>query len=482
MNKFLIKKCFVGLKQQLVERLEEALLSDSVIKNEPVVPCEETADEKMETDEVAPEDKVEDVTAVDDDADKDDKSKDDGDQEINMSEMDIDQVTVIDEYDSTKCDDEKQQRESKKSPEVKKLDAKEKERLEKRYKLPENPHIVVHPSKTAKSGKFDCSVMSLSVLLDYRPEDTKEHMFEVSLFAELFNEMLTRDFGFNILKAVTFFPQIKAKEESKANDDDKKKENSEQRETVESSEKKESKTENENDDKKKKPLAEDSDDNRSVVSSRREVSSSKETKAERPKYVTAFPDLLLSFIYFDITRCGYIFEKDLEELFYSLGLGLARSQIRKLIEKFVSRDAFYYRKLTDRLAESAHIDPYENVTEDQLKEIIANATNESASIKSTSDSTSAEQGLVQFNGALVSLHSLMERMNRSEAARLQNEKLLLELREKNEELTNANARNERKIKDLSSDLKSVNRKLQDSESSLSSATVSFTYDFLLNVA
>jgi hypothetical protein len=25
----------------------------------------------------------------------------------------------------------------------------------------------------AKSGKFDCTVMSLSVLLDYRPEDTK---------------------------------------------------------------------------------------------------------------------------------------------------------------------------------------------------------------------------------------------------------------------------------------------------------------------
>ena len=34
--------------------------------------------------------------------------------------------------------------------------------------------------RSAKSGKFDCSVMSLSVLLDYRPEDNKEHSFEVS--------------------------------------------------------------------------------------------------------------------------------------------------------------------------------------------------------------------------------------------------------------------------------------------------------------
>lgn len=45
--------------------------------------------------------------------------------------------------------------------------------MEKRYTLPDNPHIIVHPSRTAKSGKFDCTVMSLSLLLDYRQEDTK---------------------------------------------------------------------------------------------------------------------------------------------------------------------------------------------------------------------------------------------------------------------------------------------------------------------
>ena len=45
--------------------------------------------------------------------------------------------------------------------------------------LPDQRSILVHPSATAKSGKFDCTVMSLSVLLDYRPEDNKEHSFEV---------------------------------------------------------------------------------------------------------------------------------------------------------------------------------------------------------------------------------------------------------------------------------------------------------------
>lgn len=71
--------------------------------------------------------------------------------------------------------------------------------------------------------------MSLSLLLDYRPEDSKEHSFEVSLFAELFNEMLMRDFGFNIYKALYTLPdkpkeekEEKKKEEVKKNGRDSK--------------------------------------------------------------------------------------------------------------------------------------------------------------------------------------------------------------------------------------------------------------------
>ena len=44
--------------------------------------------------------------------------------------------------------------------------------------------------------------MSLSVLLDYRTEDNKEGTFEVSLFAELFNEMMMRDSGYQIYRAI----------------------------------------------------------------------------------------------------------------------------------------------------------------------------------------------------------------------------------------------------------------------------------------
>ena len=45
-------------------------------------------------------------------------------------------------------------------------------------------------------------------------------MFQVSLFAELFNEMLMRDFGFNIYKALCAAPE-KPKEEKKDKKKDK---------------------------------------------------------------------------------------------------------------------------------------------------------------------------------------------------------------------------------------------------------------------
>ena len=61
---------------------------------------------------------------------------------------------------------------------VKPLDEKQKAALTAAYKMPQSPCIMVHPNPKAKSGKFDCSVVTLSSLLDYRPDDNKEATFE----------------------------------------------------------------------------------------------------------------------------------------------------------------------------------------------------------------------------------------------------------------------------------------------------------------
>ena len=92
------------------------------------------------------------------------------------------------------------------------------------FSLLDTPCILVHPHPKAKSGKFDCTTMSLSVLLDYRTEDNKEGTFEVSLFAELFNEMMMRDSGYQIYRAIcdpdrAWKPAITSKEPSKENKD-----------------------------------------------------------------------------------------------------------------------------------------------------------------------------------------------------------------------------------------------------------------------
>lgn len=473
----------------------------------------------------------------------------------NITEMDMSEVTVIDEYDSTKCEeppvDEKLL--AKKREEARKLDEKERHLLEKRYALPENPQIVVHPSRVAKNGKFDCTVMSLSLLLDYRPEDTKEHSFEVSLFAELFNEMLMRDFGFNIYKAITLFPSIKPKEEIKK---DEKKEDKEKVKPVvtedaaeklkapESTEKapveveevsektsevpveskekvkpKEDETDKEKEKEKdrrrekeherKRPAVgdkrrredesdNDSFSNRSETESHRSGRSKREKadkvvekaveKVERVKYFTAFPDLLLSFVYFDQTNCGYMFEKDIEDLFYTLGLNLSRSQVRKIAEKFVTRDSLYYRRLCDRPVDVPFENPFENVSEEHLQKLAhGNQTSDGGKIemrdrtvdvtdddneKVVATTSDAASGLVQFNGGLFDIKKLLEQMKRSEVARENTEKILVELRLKNTELTTSNIRNSSKIKDLNSDLKSITRKLLDTEQNLSTTTVS----------
>ena len=66
--------------------------------------------------------------------------------------------------------------------------------------------------------------MNLSVLLDYRTDDNKEGTFEVSLFAELFNEMMMRDSGFQLYKALEDAPSKEERREKREKEKEKEKE------------------------------------------------------------------------------------------------------------------------------------------------------------------------------------------------------------------------------------------------------------------
>lgn len=521
-----------GVKGILAARLTKALKQERVaaegkeneekkVQEELEAKVEEKEEQTEETEE-----HVEDVAAPDKHAEKDEEEFE------TMDNVDMSEVTVIDEYDS-------KSEENKKSERVK-MTEKERLLLEKRYALPEQPHIIVHPSRTAKSGKFDCAVMSLSVLLDYRPEDSKEHSFEVSLFAELFNEMLTRDFGFNIYKALHLLP-TKTEDEPKkesttedAKEEDVKKVNGDGTKEKDKGIDENTKTKDDKDDKDKERTRERDRDSRKRsrfddASEEDRRRKEKDKERDRLKYYTADRDLLLSFTYFDISHCGYIFDKDVEDLFYTLGMNLSRSQIRRLVSKAVTRDSLYYRKLTDKVketpdenkeikdkdsdqkestAENVEVSEVatvkteknvEEITEAEL-EVLATgnrnimeqmkinlqavleyaAVEEGAdpptkkikldTLQEDSDIAETKNGLVLHNGGVLDIPKLLEQMRRTEKAREDTEQLLIDLRRQNADLTkNCNRSNER-IKDQSADIKSLTRKLVEAEQNLRELT------------
>ncbi|KAK2576941.1 hypothetical protein KPH14_005557 [Odynerus spinipes] len=401
-----------------------------------------------------------------------------------------------------------------------KLYERERAILEKRYTLPESSHIIVHPSRSAKNGKFDCTVMSLSVLLDYRPEDTKEHSFEVSLFAELFNEMLMRDFGFRIYRSLCSLPERpKEKDDDKKKDkkedkrdekkderrreDDrkcaKKEERRDEKKREGSKDKKDDKeVKGKTDDKDKEKEKNDDDDDDDYEESEDDDSvkdgkkdKDKDGKKRKTKLYTYDPYLLLSFVYFDQTHCGYIFDKDIEELIYTLGLNLSRAQVRKLVQKVVTRDSLHYRKLTDRAKDDSVKDEKDtdknengkNPNEEELLRSLALGNKKLLPVfvasgppskrarredKSTgiTEEESIPEGFVLYKGSLLDVEKLVSQLKRSEKARVDTENRMIELQNELAVVNEKSLKQANSLKGLSEDLKIYKDKLRCTDEKL----------------
>uniref|UniRef100_A0A8C6KJB7 Cell division cycle and apoptosis regulator protein 1 n=1 Tax=Nothobranchius furzeri TaxID=105023 RepID=A0A8C6KJB7_NOTFU len=409
---------------------------------------------------------------------------------------------VPEEEEQPRSEDDREEDERKKQEEL------ERQRRERRYILPDEPIILVHPNWAAKNGKFDCSVMSLSVLLDYRLEDNKEHSFEVSLFAELFNEMLQRDFGYRIYKALAALPAKDEKKEKKVKKEVEKKE-LEKREIKKEKEeesdepaakktkedeeekkcdekmikKEESRDEEDNEDEgstanaeEYDPMeAEDADDDddddkdeddsydRDRKDRRDERRPSKERsskdKVEKKQMVTHNKELLMAFVYFDQSHCGYLLERDLEEILYTLGLHLSRAQIKKLLNKPVVRETCYYRKLTDRGKD----DPVPSSNEAEIENLIGEL-NWMLFLKYSEASGSGN--LIVYNGAMVDVGSMMQKLEKSEKAREEIEQKLMLQDAKKEENAKVKLQLEQANNTLSRELEEVRETLRQTEETL----------------
>ncbi|XP_058666931.1 cell division cycle and apoptosis regulator protein 1 isoform X2 [Ammospiza caudacuta] len=403
------------------------------------------------------------------------------------------------EEEDRKSEDDKEEEERKRQEEL------ERQRRERRYVLPDEPAIIVHPNWAAKSGKFDCSIMSLSVLLDYRLEDNKEHSFEVSLFAELFNEMLQRDFGVRIYKALISLPEREDKKDKKSkkderkekkeekddetddpkpkrrksgDDKDKKEERDEKKEFLFQREdkrkddsKEEEETEEDNNQEEYDPMeaeeAEDEDEDRDEEEmnkreDRKEGNkhckerASKDKEKDKTQMVTVNRDLLMAFVYFDQSHCGYLLEKDMEEILYTLGLHLSRAQVKKLLNKVVLRESCFYRRLTDTSKDEENQEESQELQEDMLGNRLLLP---SPTVKQESKAVEENVGLIVYNGAMVDVGSLLQKLEKSERVRAEIEQKLQLLEEKTDEDEKTILQLENSNKSLSAELKEVKKDL-----------------------
>lgn len=428
-------------------------------------------------------------------------------EQVEESEPEKVEVKVPEEEEPVRTEEDKEEEEKKRLEEL------EHQRRERRYILPDEPTILVHPNWAAKNGKFDCSVMSLSVLLDYRLEDNKEHSFEVSLFAELFNEMLQRDFGFRIYKALAALPtkDEKKEKEKKAKKEAEKKEGEKReikKEKDEDNEEPAVKKSKEDEEDKRKPeekvvkkeesrdeddieddsstanaeeydpmdaeeADEDDDDDKDEVDSndkdrkerKDDRKSSKERSSkdkEKKQMVTYNRELLMAFVYFDQSHCGYLLERDLEEILYTLGLHLSRAQIKKLLNKPVVRESCHYRKLTDRGKD----EPVPSFTDAQIENLLGNRGLLPAPKGYPQSEASASGSLIVYNGAMVDISSIMQKLEKSEKAREEIEEKLFVQDAKMEEDVKVKTQLEQTNKALSKELEEVKNTLSQTKETL----------------
>ncbi|XP_077505020.1 cell division cycle and apoptosis regulator protein 1-like isoform X1 [Amblyomma americanum] len=484
-----------GLKSQLVARLSKALKAEAEMaegneedqEEEEVEEAEEDEDGEEPVEEAVLDEVKEEVT--DEIKDEDDADRQEEEKDADMTDKIVDTVDVI----------KKETIEGPKDEALAKATVPEKVGTPLRLEdLPSEPSILVYPSRTAKGGRFDCSVMSLSLLLDYRQEDNKEHSFEVSLFAELFNEMLIRDFGFSIYRALLEAPELKEekkkdtpKESEKKGDrrDDRKSDRRERRDRKEDEKK--------TDDQDESDAASEQSDAEGDSEENKEKRPRKESRAQQQRTVQRH--LLLSFIYFDQNQCGYLQDRDLEDIFYIIGLELSRGQVRRLLQKVSKRETVRYRSLTDApvcpediveeapVADEEMVDDEDGPVKEQpsqhdLAEIAlgnrglllkpesgpqeCSVADPSAALAPASASGAK---LVFHDGALLDVGKILRQVERSERARTSSETRLKELIEALAEVRESWEASRQEVLKMQIELDQTRRQLVTTEDDLCSS-------------
>ncbi|CAM4740247.1 unnamed protein product [Rotaria magnacalcarata] len=252
--------------------------------------------------------------------------------------------------------------------------------IQAKYQLPSHRSILVHPT-IAKGDKFDCRIVSLHYLLNYANKDTiKEKCFELYLFSEAFNEMLMRDYSYHIYRSLYSCLEVKdTTVEPETSDVEQKNDQQEENEAKTEEPIESMITSNDDDvvvlpgldlnteenDKKRKRTTSEEDLLQRKKSTQEESSEKSPADDDQKSALTIAhtrqrtiqPELLLAFTFFDRNRCGYLTEKDLEELLLSSGLSLTKNETKILVSRIAHNEKVQYHQLTDK---ALPIDDHEN--------------------------------------------------------------------------------------------------------------------------
>jgi len=214
--------------------------------------------------------------------------------------------------------------------------------------------------RSAKNGRLKTMSISLDGLLDYDEGDKDEATFELSLMAESFNEMLMRDYGSLILKALMDNKRVSMTEE-------KKRPVAVSNEVPEPSTKKprqmECQPEKAASEEMDMQLMTESPEDIVHVGDIQEVTMNESTaRPSEPTEAASAMDiemkdtgsneeLLFAFRFFDRAGCGYIKCDDLRRLLHNIGSCLAPRVVRDLVSGVANKekqDRVYYQSLTDK--------------------------------------------------------------------------------------------------------------------------------------
>ncbi|KAK0403549.1 hypothetical protein QR680_016989 [Steinernema hermaphroditum] len=275
--------------------------------------------------------------------------------------------------------------------------AQRKTALERHFVIPENPTVLVYPSKTAKGGKLECKTVSLQSMLEYRSDDNKESSFEVFLFAEAVKELLERDFAFTIYRSLFAC-------------NDKEEETKKREETLAT------------------PTADDA-----AAATAEEKEKKENEKAKKFKSTVGNRALFAAYSHFDSTAIGYLLERDVDEIVQSIGIDISRADIHRLTKKVLtssstsSRDRIIsYRTLTDVYVDSEGAVKYAPTqldipTDEELAKghsaVYETAASETEPLSHIETPDVTATGVVQYKGVLVNLGENMEQLKRVEDER-----------------------------------------------------------------